>query len=93
MMRVGYELYKWAAERGLEIPLLIFSITVLIILIVIVSNLKIEPRFTSLCSNCKYEKRSSRGDTLSCSSYAPKQLLTSRRHSQCPFEKVIDNVK
>lgn len=93
MIGLGFELYKWATERGLEIPLLILSITVLIILIVITVNLKNEPRFTSLCRNCKYEKRNSGSDSLSCSLCTPKRLFMSRRRLQCPFEELINKVK
>jgi hypothetical protein len=89
----GFELFKWAAERGLEIPLLVFSLIVLILLIVIATGLENEPCFTSLCRNCKYEKEKQRGCTLSCSSYKPKLLFMRRRRSQCPFNRLIEEGK
>ncbi len=89
----GFELYKWASERGLEIPLLVLSIIVLILLIVVATGLENEPCFTSLCRDCKYDKEKQRGCTLSCSSYKPKLLFMRRRRSQCPFEKLIEEKK
>ena len=93
MIGAGLELYKWAAERGLEVPLFILSFIVLIILFVIAVNLENEPCFNSFCRNCKYEKRRQGGDSLACSSYKPKLLFMRRRRSQCPFEKLINEAK
>jgi len=90
MIGVGFELYEWAAERGLEIPLLVFSLILLILLTAIATSLENEPCFTSLCHSCKYEKEKQGSCTLSCSSYKPKLLFMCRRRSQCPFEKLID---
>ncbi len=91
MIGAGFELYKWAAERKLEIPLAILLFIVLIILIFIITNLENKPHITSLCRSCKYEKRGS-GDCLSCSTYKPK-LFLGRCRSQCPFEKLISELK
>lgn len=93
MIGAGLEIYKWAAERGLEVPLSIFLFIVLIILIVIAANMKNEPCFTSLCRNCKYEKRRQGDDSLFCSLYKPKLLFMRKRLSQCPFEKLINEAK
>jgi len=71
MIGVGFKLYKWAAERGLEIPLLVLLLVVLILFIAIATSLENEPCFTSLCHNCLYRKEKQGGCTLSCSSYKP----------------------
>lgn len=92
-MGIGFELYKWAAERGLEVPLLILSLIVLILVIVMATGLENEPCLTSLCRNCKYKKEKQGSCTLSCSSYKPKLLLMRRRRSQCPFEKLVNEEK
>lgn len=92
-MGVGFELYQWAAERGLEVPLLILSLIVLILMIVMAPGLENKSYLTSLCGNCKYVKEKQGSCTLSCSSYKPKLLLMHRRRSQCPFEELVNEEK
>jgi hypothetical protein len=89
---VGFELYRWAAEKGLDVYLLVLSLIVLIILIVMAMRIEFKPCPISLCRNCMYEKEKQGGHTLSCTSYKPKLLLRERR-PQCPFEKLIGEEK
>lgn len=87
-MGIGFELYQWAAERGLELPLLIFSIIVLAVLLIIAAKFNFEPCIPSLCRNCKYIKSGQGCYTLTCGFYKPKTLFTHRK-THCPFEQML----
>lgn len=90
---VGFELYKWAAKRGIEVPLSILSLIVLIALIVIAIHINFEPCITSLCCNCKYKKKSQGGCTYTCGLYKAKPLFMYKRRLQCPYEILFNKTR
>jgi len=88
---IGLELYKWAADRGMEIPLLIFLLILLILLIIIAANLKGDSDSDSLCRDCMYERQHA-GNTFTCGFYKHKPLFM-RKRLKCPTDQLFRNTQ
>jgi hypothetical protein len=87
-MGIDLELYQWAAKRGLEIPLLIFLLTLTILLIIIAINFKSKTESISLCRDCMYIEKSQDTYTITCSFYKHKPLLVREKQLECPIDHI-----
>lgn len=89
-MGIGFEVYQWAAERGLEIPLLIFLLVLTIVLIIIM-NYNNKSDSTSICRDCMYKKRKQGTGVLSCNLYKHKPLFIRKQQIECPVDQLRGN--
>jgi len=90
-MGLGLELYIWAAERGLQLPLLIFFLILMIVLTIIIMNFQNKSDSTSICRDCMYKKRKVTG-VLSCSLYKRKPLFMRKQQLECPIDELGGNI-